>query len=666
MNYLYLAVFLITSVSNTVVTNAQEKNILNNCIYPVSPSEGQILDTFLTSTLRWDLRIQEKVKIFDKERLNWYIKNFRLTVSKNKDMSEPLIDLTIPGNILTYRIAAVPETKYYWRVIPSDDKGEHPETGFSASFITGKPRIDTSDNDSIRYGNPREGAHYLYFEPLPFKKYEPLSPWYEVKSFRGTNPPLFEELKDKLPVPVLDGQEKIIEAYWYCWKTLMDVWYYAPEDDDHQAVANINGIRSWGPWGSTMVWDSAFMQYFAKYGNQAYPFITSFDNCYARMHENGFICRESDRSNREVYVLYPVNPPLFAWIEWEYYKISNDKERLQRVLLPIVKHYEWWMKYQRRESGVYWTDGFNEADDSPRNQLMFYALSASSYQALAAQYIAKIAHETGRKDIEYYFTAQHKELGDMVNRIFWDEKHKIYNDLNKDGKFITETEPNVFCKHGHMFWPLLAGIAPKDRAMGMVKELRNPSSFNRRNGVPSLSADSREYRGGTDGDGQYWKGAVWPPIQCVVQEGLRQSGEFDLARALAEKYLNAVVETFTVSGDITENLAPDIPKAYGAGKFVGWGGIGPIANLIEYILGFEIDVPQNIVTWRVNRLEKHGLKNMKLGTFNTSFICEKRASATEPCHISVESDREFDLNLVLNNKPFPKKIRKGINTFVIP
>ena len=60
-----------------------------------------------------------------------------------------------------------------------------------------------------------------------------------------------------------------------------------------------------------MVWDTAFMLHFARYAHRAYPMITVFDNCYARQHENGFICRESDSQNREVYAGYPVNPASF-------------------------------------------------------------------------------------------------------------------------------------------------------------------------------------------------------------------------------------------------------------------------------------------------------------------------------------------------------------------
>ena len=98
-------------------------------------------------------------------------------------------------------------------------------------------------------------------------------------------------------------------------------------------------------------------------------------------------------------------------------------------------------------------------------------LSATAYQALTARFIANLAREVNRKDLESYFLEEHHTLDKLVNQYFWDEQHQIYNDLNKDGKFITEIEPGTYCKHCHIFWPLIAGIAHNERATGMVAEI---------------------------------------------------------------------------------------------------------------------------------------------------------------------------------------------------
>jgi glycogen debranching enzyme len=323
------------------------------------------------------------------------------------------------------------------------------------------------------------------------------------------------------------------------------------------------------------------------------------------------------------------------------------------------------MTYQRRPNGLYWTNGAQEADDSPRNAIMHYAVSATSYQALAAFYLGRIARAIGRDDMAAFFEGEHRQLSELVNRHFWDAGHRIYNDLAADGRFITELEPGKRCKHCHMFWPMLAEIAPPDRVDGMVAELMNPASFSRRNGVPSLSADSAGYTGGPQGSGQYWRGAVWPPIQCMVQEGLRRNGRWELARTLAEKYASAVVETYHKQRDITENLAPDRPLACGVGKFVGWGGVGPVANLIEYRLGFDVDAPRRRIEWRITRTDRHGLKNLHVGPIAVDLVCESRAISADPCRIQVASDGQFELIVIAGPARLETKIMRGSQTLTV-
>jgi glycogen debranching enzyme len=296
---------------------------------------------------------------------------------------------------------------------------------------------------------------------------------------------------------------------------------------------------------------------------------------------------------------------------------------------------------------------------------MYYACSATSEQALAALYLGKIAREIKRTDMAEFFEAQHAELGKIVNDHFWDAKHHIYNDLTEDMHFITELKPGIFCKHCHMFWPMLAEVAPPDRVAGMVAELSNPKSFFRANGVPSLSADSAGYRGGPDGDGTYWRGSVWPPIQCMVDEGLRAVGEQELARQFAVKYTNAVVDAYTKQKDITEFLAPDRPQGHGVGEFVGWGGIGPVADLIEYQLGFEVDAPSRRVTWRIGLLEKHGIKNLSFRNVSADFVCEGRTSVGDPCLITVTSNGAFTLEVETSHGKVEKRVSKSLHQFEV-
>ena len=53
--------------------------------------------------------------------------------------------------------------------------------------------------------------------------------------------------------------------------------------------------------------------------------------------------------------------------------------------------------------------------------------------------------------------------------------------------------------------------------------------------------------------------------------------------------------------------------------------MGPIANLIEYVLGIDLNVPRNTIVWHVHRTERHGLQHLKIGEFYVDLLCDERA-----------------------------------------
>jgi glycogen debranching enzyme len=179
--------------------------------------------------------------------------------------------------------------------------------------------------------------------------------------------------------------------------------------------------------------------------------------------------------------------------------------------------------------------------------------------------------------------------------------------------------------------------------------------------VPSLSADSRGYRE----DGQYWKGSVWPPVQCIVQEGLRVTGHWNLAQDIAQKYSRAVLEAYRNEHTITENLAPDKPKGYGVKEFVGWGGIGPVSNLFEFIIGLQVNAPNRTIEWRISRTDRHGATNLKLGSISVSLICDRRQNPADPCRITADCDGELTLKVYRNDRPVVHQLKRGHNEITV-
>jgi hypothetical protein len=687
--FLFLALLL----GMPLRSDAQAVNGSDETLKPIAPANGEVLNTFLTATVSWQYPIREKISIDGHQDPYWPYEKVHLRVSPEADRAHPVVDIDLPENITRWRFPVLPDHKYVWQLTPGDRIREYPENGFERTFVSASPHIDETTDSSKRYHNPRRGAHFVHMRPVEMEEDEPLSPWYDVKAYTAGPMPSFGELKPKLPRPIFEGHPEVLDMYWYAWRTFIEVWNFAPEASDHQAVANINGdpawgmttarytpgnpLLTWGPWGSSVLWDNSAMMLFARYGDQAYPFIKQYDNAYARQHENGFICMEVDSNNHEVYPWYPVVvPPLLSMAEWKYYVVSGDLSRLKRVFLPIVKNYEWWMTYMRRPDGSYWKQGLTEEERLTNRDdgVMNYAVGANSFQAVEALYLAKIAGAIGRPDMEQFFSIQHQSIGDLVNARYWDGTHRLYNDRSdpkhpvlafsnpKDtGKFVTELLPGALYKPIRIFWPLFAQIVPKDRQGPLVQELMNPASFNRPDGIPNLSADSAGYE-----QTNASIGGAWPIEQFPIREALKAIGRGDLARELADKYFNGFVTAFSKEKTIRESILADTPQFSGAQDFVGWGGVAPIADLIEYVLGFDINVPGNTITWHIERTERHGIESLRFGNFQVSLVCESRSSAAESANISVTSGGSFELKVEFHGKTVSKRIDKGVANIRLP
>ena len=112
-------------------------------------------------------------------------------------------------------------------------------------------------------------------------------------------------------------------------------------------------------------------------------------------------------------------------------------------------------------------------------------------------------------------------------------------------------------------------------------------------------------------------------------------------------------------------MAPDKPLGCGVADFVGWGGLGPVANLIESVLGLDIDVPGKTITWHITKTDRHGITNLNLGEVRVEMICAARRAPSDPCALVVRSDGSFRLRIVRNGEVIEKPIERGEQQFTV-
>jgi len=457
--------------------------------------------------------------------------------------------------------------------------------------------------------------------------------WFDAGPYTSRPLPTRYGARKSIPIPVLDDKD-VIKVHKKAWSL-----YFRHLRWPRQGTGFPSDYIDEAFNPHLFQWDTAFMMFFGRYAHRAFPAIVSFDNFYAKQHHDGYICRELDERTGEDFIYkdrkHTVNPPLFAWAEWAYFRVTGDASRLGRVLTPLVKYYDWIRENRRSPNGLYWNTGLGSGmDNTPRAGEGWICMTAQ--QALAARNIARIAARVGARSIQDRFLAEYAGLERLINDKMWDEKDGFYYDV-KDGK------PNRV-KTPASFWPLVAGVVPPDRARCLARHMRDPETFRRPHMIPTLSADHEDY----DAKGDYWKGSVWAPTNYMAVKGFAAAGFHDLAREIAENHLRNMVEVFKKTETLWENYAPETAEKGSSARsdFVGWSGLGPTALLYEHVLGFDADGTRNLLTWHLNRLDRHGLKQLGFGTVQVDVVAQERKRAEDPPLIEVKTDGAFTLEVI--------------------
>ena len=190
----------------------------------------------------------------------------------------------------------------------------------------------------------------------------------------------------------------------------------------------------------------------------------------------------------------------------------------------------------------------------------------------------------------------------------------------------------------------------------MARAAMDPAGFNRPSGIGSLSADSDGYNPET---GAYWRGSVWPPIQCMVIKGLERAGFQGTADLAAEKYYRNFLEAYLAQGDITEFLIPEKPVMAGVPQFVGWGGVAPIQLLLENLFGLRVDAPEKAIHWRIHQMDRHGVGQLPLGEEEVGLVCEARPGPAAPADLTITSTGRFTLTVELPGGVWQREIEPG-------
>ncbi len=473
---------------------------------------------------------------------------------------------------------------------------------------------------------------------------------FKTAAVREAELPEFSEARGGLPVPFWKGHDAEIACYWKAWELA-----FANLKKPTGANGFITNYIATCFNDCLFMWDSVFALMFGKYGRRAFNFQETLDNLYAKQHQDGFICREisetdgSDRFHR--FDPSSTGPNVMPWAEWEYYGLFGDKDRLKRVFPVLAAYHRWLRNYRTWPDGTYWSSGWGcGMDNQPRLSAglhnEFYHghqswVDICLQQVFSTKILAKTAGILGKSGEKQEFEREIAKLSDYINSHMWDEEKKYYFDLRKD-----RTMSDI--KSIGAYWALLAGIVPESRLEGFLSHLENPEEFKRPHRVPSLSADTPGY----SEEGNYWRGGVWVLTNYMILRGLTEAGRDALAHEIALNHVENVTKVFEDTGTLWENYSPEAskPGIPAQRDFVGFGGLPPIAVLLEYVFGIRPVVDQSDILWDIRLLEEHGVDNYPFGGNGVlSLKCKARHSAAERPEVEIASNIPVTVRLRWDN-----------------
>ena len=482
--------------------------------------------------------------------------------------------------------------------------------------------------------------------------------------------------KSKMPFPVIPGHEEWTELYDTAWKTAFKKIEYIDKPGWKPQLACMPGS------GIIWQWDCCFMTFITNYSNGTISAFNNLDNLYRlRRESDGYMSMAYEIETEKPAYGERINPPLMAWAEWEYYMVSGDSSRFERVLPALEGIYSFIENNRRRNCGLYWFEDSGSAgmDNAPRAGYFSTKLDGcdvchvdlACQQALSAKCLSQIYGVLGNAEKQKFYSSEHERICELVNRYHWSEKSGWYfdffarDDASKKVKLINS-------KTVAAFWAIISGVAKGQRLERMIKHMFDENEFYTLVPFASLSKDDPNY----DEKGGYWLGSVWPPTNYAAIRGLYDAGYPELAREAAIKFLDAMckVEKNPAWRGIWEAYAPESfrPATCEDGSivradFVGWSGLAPITMLIEQIIGLHFNAPEQTITFNIFPDMVGGLKKMEFCGGKVSVECIEYSSAIGKSRISVETEKPFTLVVNANYLWEEKRIEvpKGKHEFYV-
>lgn len=394
-----------------------------------------------------------------------------------------------------------------------------------------------------------------------------------------------------------EDRSEVYEAITTClaWNTI-----YEPKKD--RVLSTVS--RTWnvqrGGYG-LFAWDNFFMAYLSAIDNKELAFANVLEHLND-MTEEGFVPNNSQGNGRMSWDRS--QPPVGGIVTREIYKKYPEKWFLEAAFDRLLTWNRWWMTRRYHEGMLCWgshnsKNPFNDRahnnhlagvlesglDDSPmydevpfdaeKGLLLLHDVGLNSLYVADCESLAQIARVLGR-DEEAKELSERAEMIRNQIKTLWSEEDGIFLNRRTDtGEFVKKFSPTLF-------YALMAGAATPEQAERMVNEyFYNPDHFWGDYIMPSISRSDPAFP-----EQQYWRGAIWAPMNFLTYLSLREYDNLKNAQQdLAEKSLSLFVNEWRRMGFISENYSAfdgtgDDPRIQ-SHPFYSWGALLGVISFIH-------------------------------------------------------------------------------------
>jgi len=221
-------------------------------------------------------------------------------------------------------------------------------------------------------------------------------------------------------------------------------------------------------------------------------------------------------------------PPIHAWTVGEMLRRAPapPPDVLEALYGSLCRQVAWWLTYRRHE-GVVLPHYLHGNDSGWDNSTMFdkgvplVAPDLAAFLVASCDELAELAARLGRQD-------EAARWHDQADRLL----AALLKELWHGDRFIalaTRARTPVLCESLVPCMPILLGKRlPQPVIDALVASLRR---FLTEWGLATEHPSSQAYA-----DNGYWRGPIWAPSTYLAVRGLERSGEYPLARQVAQRF----------------------------------------------------------------------------------------------------------------------------------